>query len=86
MVVRQTFALQTLATSGAGGGGISASGTGSLPPATGTPTPAPSTPAAPTPPVTVSNLLPAQQGIVMQWWLKDIALPITRSCLLGGAL
>ncbi len=86
MVVRQTFALQTLATSGAGGGGISASGTGSLPPATGTPTPAPNTPVAPMPPVTVNNLLPTQQGIVMQWWLKDIALPITRSCLLGGAL
>jgi prepilin-type N-terminal cleavage/methylation domain-containing protein len=86
MVVRQTFALQTLATSGAGGGGISATGTGSPPPAPVTPGAAGTPPAAPTPPVTVSNLLPAQQGIVMQWWLKDIALPITRSCLLGGAL
>jgi len=27
-----------------------------------------------------------QQGIQMQWWLKDVTFPITRSCLLGGAL
>lgn len=34
----------------------------------------------------VSDLLPEQQGVSMQWWIKDIALPITRSCLMGGAL
>jgi hypothetical protein len=27
-----------------------------------------------------------QQGVMMQWWIKDIALPMTRSCLMGGAL
>jgi hypothetical protein len=30
--------------------------------------------------------MPDQQGITIQWWLKDVALPITRSCLMGGAL
>jgi hypothetical protein len=34
----------------------------------------------------VSAIAPDQQGLIMQWWLKDIALPITRSCLMGGAL
>jgi len=34
----------------------------------------------------VTNVYPDQQGVVMQWWIKDITLPITRSCLMGGAL
>jgi|GEM_PF-510922 len=97
-VVRQVFRVQTSVLSGAGSSGISASGTGSP----GTPsTPATNasanTATAPTttnsttnPPASttpnVSNLLPEQQGVIMQWWIKDIALPITRSCLMGGAL
>ena len=86
-VVRQSFRVQTSVLSGAGSGGISASGTGS--PSANTATagsttnpPNNGTPAA----ASFSNLLPEQQGVVMQWWIKDVALPITRSCLLGGAL
>jgi hypothetical protein len=89
-VVRQSFRVQTSVVSGAGGSGISASGTGS----SNTPSTSSSTnttAAATTNPPTnttpnVSNLLPEQQGVVMQWWIKDVALPITRSCLMGGAL
>jgi len=41
----------------------------------------------PSPPSPTSSLIaPDQQGLIMQWWIKDIALPITRSCLMGGAL
>jgi hypothetical protein len=29
---------------------------------------------------------PDSQGVSMQWWIKDQALPISRSCLMGGAL
>ena len=80
-VVRQAFRVQTSVLSGAGNSGISASGTGSpnTPSASSTNAPANTAP-------NVSNLLPEQQGIVMQWWIKDVALPITRSCLMGGAL
>jgi hypothetical protein len=31
-------------------------------------------------------IAPDPQGLVMQWWLQEAPLPITRSCLLGGAL
>lgn len=95
-VVRQSFRVQTSVVSGAGSSGISASGTGSPNNAT------PSTPSGAATSTTntsnatanttantaatLSNLLPEQQGIVMQWWIKDIALPMTRSCLMGGAL
>jgi general secretion pathway protein J len=91
-VVRQAFRVQTSVLSGAGSGGISASGTGSpSSPASSSASNTSSNANAPTsnaPPVdtTLSNLLPEQQGVVMQWWIKDIALPITRSCLMGGAL
>ena len=94
-VVRQAFQVKTSIVSGAGGVGTSASGTGSpttpainvsantaSTSATTNSTTNPSTNAAPN----VSNLLPEQQGVVMQWWIKDVALPITRSCLMGGAL
>ena len=84
-IVRQAFILQSSLMSGAGGSGISATGTGSAP-ANVTPSNnanntnnAPSTPG-------VSMITPDQQGLIMQWWLKDIALPITRSCLMGSAL
>lgn len=81
-IVRQSFAVQSALISGAGGSGISATGTGSAP-ANATPTNnANNAPATPT----ISLIAPDQQGLIMQWWLKDIALPITRSCLMGGAL
>ncbi|MBU3629018.1 type II secretion system protein J [Polynucleobacter sp. AP-Reno-20A-A9] len=85
-VIRQAFQGQTSVLSGAGTSGISASGTGS-PNATANisaTTPSTNPPASTT--LNVSNLLPEQQGVVMQWWIKDVALPITRSCLMGGAL
>ena len=84
VIVRQAFQVQTSVLSGAGSGGISASGTGSpAANASNTVSPTPSSAAgAPT----LSNLLAEQQGISIQWWVKDIPLPITRSCLMGGAL
>ena len=84
-VVRQAFQVQTSVLSGAGTSGISASGTGSPNATTNTSTTPSTNPPANTAP-NVSNLLPEQQGVVMQWWIKDVALPITRSCLMGGAL
>ena len=87
-VVRQAFQVQTSVLSGAGTSGISASGTGS-PGASAisasTANAATTNPPASTAP-NISNLLPEQQGVVMQWWIKDVALPITRSCLMGVAL
>jgi hypothetical protein len=93
-VVRQSFRVQTSVVSGAGSSGVSASGTGSPNTSanststnaatTSTTTPTTNPPANTAP--NVSNLLPEQQGVVMQWWIKDVALPITRSCLMGGAL
>jgi general secretion pathway protein J len=29
---------------------------------------------------------PDNRGVVMQWWLRNANLPITRSCLMGGGL
>jgi general secretion pathway protein J len=81
-IVRQAFVLQSSLMSGAGGSGISATGTGSAP---ANVTPANNTNNAPSTPG-VSVITPDQQGLIMQWWLKDIALPITRSCLMGSAL
>lgn len=77
-IVRQAFQVQTSAISGAGGNGISASGTGSPTATTATNSPSANTP--------VSNVYPDPQGVIMQWWTKDHALPISRSCLMGGAL
>jgi type II secretory pathway pseudopilin PulG len=95
-VVRQSFRVQTSVLSGAGSSGISTSGTGSpnsANAANATNTTNPSNPTASTntggssnAAANLSNLLPEQQGVVMQWWIKDVALPITRSCLMGGAL
>jgi len=81
-IVRQAFVVQSSLMSGAGGSGISATGTGSAPASV---TPANNTNNTPSTPG-VSMITPDQQGLIMQWWLKDIALPITRSCLMGGAL
>ena len=89
-VVRQSFQVKTSVLSGAGGSGITAPGTGnpnasSASASTGTaPTPS-NSPSANSASI-VSSLLPEQQGVIMQWWIKDIALPITRSCLMGSAL
>lgn len=85
-IVRQSFQVQSSIVSGAGGSGVSASGTGT-PPASANPATTNSAGANNTNAnTTVSVIAPDQQGLVMQWWLKDIALPITRSCLMGGAL
>jgi len=81
-IVRQAFVVQSSLMSGAGGSGISASGTGSAP---ANVTPNNNTNNSPSNSA-VSVITPDQQGLIMQWWLKDIALPITRSCLMGGAL
>jgi len=78
-IVRQAFVLQSSVMNGAGGSGISATGTGS---ALANVTPTNNTPSNPG----VSLITPDQQGLIMRWWLKDIALPITRSCLMGSAL
>ena len=95
IIVRQSFQVQTSVVSGAGSGGISATGTGSPNTNTstatsnasnGSTTSSGSTSAPPNAAPTFTNLLPEQQGVSMQWWIKDIALPITRSCLMGGAL
>lgn len=77
-IVRQAFQVQTSVISGAGGNGISTSGTGS--PTTS----AASNNASGSAPI--ANVYPDSQGVSMQWWIKDQALPISRSCLMGGAL
>ena len=79
-VVRQTFLVQTSLLSGAGSGGTSATGTANP----NSSSPISST--ASTSAVGVTTLLPDQLGITMQWWIKDINLPMTRSCLMGNAL
>jgi prepilin-type N-terminal cleavage/methylation domain-containing protein len=78
-IVRQAFVVQSSLMSGAGGSGISAAGTGSSPVNVSPTNTIPSNPG-------VSLITPGQQGLIMRWWLKDIALPITRSCLMGSAL
>lgn len=94
-VVRQSFQVQTSVVSGAGSGGISATGTGSPNANTSAATSnasnssnasSGSTSSPPNAAPTFTNLLPEQQGVSMQWWIKDITLQITRSCLMGGAL
>ena len=91
-IVRQAFQVQTSAISGVGGSAISSSATGTNPdtspgttagasnPATGTAASAASGSAP------ISSVFPDPQGVTMQWWIKDQALPISRSCLMLGAL
>jgi general secretion pathway protein J len=92
VIVRQSFQVQTSVVSGAGSGGISATGTGSpnanasVAASNGSTSSSGSTNAPPNTAPTFTNLLPEQQGVSMQWWIKDIALPISRSCLMGRAL
>ena len=93
-IVRQSFQVQTSVVNGAGGGGISAAGTGSpsspsastSATASATPTPTSNSGAGANSTTGITTLSAEQQGVMMQWWVKDIALPITRSCLMGGAL
>ena len=91
-IVRQSFQVQTSVVNGAGGSGISASGTGS-PSSPGTSdasgstaTPGSTSASGANPTTGVTTVTADQQGVMMQWWIKDVALPITRSCLMGGAL
>ena len=91
-IVRQSFQVQTSVVNGAGGSGISAGGTGSpnspgTSDASASAATSGSTSASGANPTTgVTTVTADQQGVMMQWWVKDIALPITRSCLMGGAL
>ena len=45
----------------------------------------PTTP-SPNNPLTPAVVTPDHRGVVMQWWLSNASLPITRSCLMGGGL
>jgi prepilin-type N-terminal cleavage/methylation domain-containing protein len=59
------------------------------PPAPTSPTASSTAPtAAPNPnaPLTLAAVTPDHRGVVMQWWLSNSSLPITRSCLMGGGL
>jgi general secretion pathway protein J len=40
----------------------------------------------PNAPLTLAAVSPDHRGVVMQWWLRNANLPITRSCLMGGGL
>jgi Tfp pilus assembly protein PilE len=91
VVVRQTFLIQTSVLSGAGGSGVSSSGTGTSNPGTSItndPNAAGASSASGTSALPNGSiaLLPEPLGVTMQWWIKDINLPITRSCLTGYAL
>jgi general secretion pathway protein J len=44
------------------------------------------TPPNPNTPLTQVAITPDHRGVVMQWWLRNANLPITRSCLMGGGL
>jgi prepilin-type N-terminal cleavage/methylation domain-containing protein len=47
---------------------------------------APNTASNPNAPPTLAVVTPDHRGVVMQWWLTNASLPITRSCLMGGGL
>jgi general secretion pathway protein J len=85
-VIRQTTFVRTAQASGA-------SATPPVPPTPTTPTTpitpttTSTTPAAdPNAPPTLAVVTPDHRGVVMQWWLTNASLPITRSCLMGGGL
>jgi prepilin-type N-terminal cleavage/methylation domain-containing protein len=79
-IIKQSFVVQTLAVAGAGNVGTSASGAGT-PPVNG------ASASSQTSSTTSTTIVaPDPQGLVMQWWPKETTLPISRSCLLGGAL
>ena len=87
-IVRQTFQVQTSAISGAGTGNVAGTspGTGAGT-STGTSNPATGTAAtAASGNTPIGNIFPDPQGVTMQWWIKDQTLPISRSCLMLGAL
>lgn len=91
-IVRQSFQVQAAVIGGAGGSGVGASNTGttatsattSSAASTGTNTsPATASPSGSAP---LGNANPDTQGVSMQWWVQGQALPLSRSCLMGGAL
>jgi len=47
---------------------------------------APTAASNPNAPPTLAAVTPDHRGVVMQWWLTNASLPITRSCLMGGGL
>jgi general secretion pathway protein J len=84
-VVRQTAFVRTALASGAS----------AMPPSPTAPTGASTASAAevntaantaPNTPLTMATVTPDHRGVVMQWWLRNVNLPITRSCLMGGGL
>lgn len=54
--------------------------------ATPPPPPNPQSPTSPNTPLTLAAAIPDYRGVVLQWWLRDANLPITRSCLMAGGL
>ena len=93
-ITRQTMLVRTSVLSGAGVAGMSASGTAAplsnIPTATN-PTASATTAsnaatANPDASLSLIALAPDQRGVVMQWWLRDSPFPMTRSCLMRGAL
>jgi hypothetical protein len=85
-VIRQIFQVQTSILSGAGTAGTSAMGTAATTaPNAGLAIPASAAPSNPANPA-ITAVLPEQLGVTIQWWIKDMNLPITRSCLMGAAL
>ena len=70
-VIRQTALVQS----------VPASAMATLPPP-----PNPQSPTSPNTPLTLAAAIPDYRGVVLQWWLRDANLPITRSCLMAGGL
>ena len=79
-------------TPSAGDPNASSTANASSPGSTGTPAVTPgatsstASNAAPNAPPTIATVTPDHRGVVMQWWLRNANLPITRSCLMGGGL
>jgi general secretion pathway protein J len=82
-IVRQTAIVNISPVSGAGGPGVAPSGTAA--PVTPSSN-ASAAPATPNTPAVLATTSPDQRGVLMQWWLRDSNLPLTRSCLMPGAL
>lgn len=64
----------------------SSPGSTGMPAVTSTTTSGGAANAAPNAPLTMAAVTPDHRGVVMQWWLRNANLPITRSCLMGGGL
>jgi type II secretory pathway component PulJ len=83
-IVRQAFQVQTAVIGGASASGNAAAST-TTNSATNSANTSPAT-ASSSGSTPLSNATPDTQGVSMQWWIQDQALPLSRSCLMGGAL